>query len=93
MFIPKNIEESYNNFSDAVFKPGILDGKTKELIAIGASVMADCIPCIEYHFSAAIKKGATVDEIREAFAISMSISSGSKRAKYTHVFEKLASAK
>lgn len=80
----------YNSFSDEVYKPGILDGKTKQLVAIGASVMADCIPCIEYHFNAAVKNGATVGEIREAFAITMTIGAGSKQGKYSSVFEKLA---
>jgi AhpD family alkylhydroperoxidase len=91
MFISKNIEELYNSFSEAVYESGTLDRKTKELIAVGASVMADCVPCIEYHFNAAIRNGASVDEIREAFAIAISISSGSKKAKYTPLFEKLAS--
>ena len=26
-----------------------MDLKTKELIAIGASVSANCIPCVKYH--------------------------------------------
>ena len=89
MFLLKEIEELYENFSKEVYKPNILDGKTKELIALSNSIMADCIPCINYHYKEARKNGASKEEIAEALAISMSVSAGSKKAKYTSVINKL----
>jgi AhpD family alkylhydroperoxidase len=44
----------------------ILDGKTSELIAVGASIAGNCMPCLRYHFAEAIKHGCTLDEIAEA---------------------------
>ena len=47
-----------------------LDSKTKEMIAIGASIAGNCIPCLRYHFKEAVKQGCTKQEIREVFEIS-----------------------
>jgi len=89
MFILKEIDELYEKFASNVYKPNILDGKTKELIALSNSVMADCVPCIEYHYRKAVKAGASKEEIAESLAISMSVSAGSKKAKYSSVIDKL----
>ena len=89
MFLLKEVEELYEKFSGAVSKPNILDGKTKELIALSNSVMADCIPCINYHYKRAKENGASKEEIAEALAIAMSVSAGSKKAKYTSVINEL----
>ncbi len=89
MFVLKNINELYDNFSEKVYKANILDKKTKELIALSCSVMADCVPCIDWHYNKAVEAGSTHEEIAEALAISMSVSAGSKRAKYAPVIAKL----
>lgn len=89
MFILDEINELYDKFANNVYKPNILDGKTKELIALSDSVMADCIPCIEYHYGMAVKAGASREEIAESLAIAMSVSAGSKRAKYSPLINKL----
>ncbi|MDD5623076.1 MAG: carboxymuconolactone decarboxylase family protein [Actinomycetota bacterium] len=89
MFIPDEINELYAKFADAVYRPNILDGKIKELIALSDSVMADCVLCIEYHYRKAVKAGASKEEIAEALAIAMSVSAGSKQAKYTPVVDRL----
>jgi AhpD family alkylhydroperoxidase len=90
MFLLKDVNELYDRFSEKVYAAGKLEKKTKELIAVACSVLADCPPCIEWHYRQAVKAGAVPDEIYEALAISMSIASGSKRAKYGLVAEKLA---
>jgi alkylhydroperoxidase/carboxymuconolactone decarboxylase family protein YurZ len=52
-------------------------------------VLADCIPCIDWHYLHAVKAGASQEELSEALAISMAVISGSKRAKYSSVVSKL----
>jgi AhpD family alkylhydroperoxidase len=89
MFIPEEINELYAKFADAVYRPSVLGSKIKELIALSDSVMADCIPCIEYHYRKAVEAGASGEEIAEALAIAMSVSAGSKQAKYTSLIERL----
>jgi AhpD family alkylhydroperoxidase len=53
-----------------------MDTKTKELIAIGASVTANCVPCLKYHFAKARKAGTSDDEIREAIAVGRMVRKG-----------------
>jgi AhpD family alkylhydroperoxidase len=82
MFIDKEPDALYEKFASKVYEPNALDGKTKELIALACSVMADCVPCIEYHHPKAKEQGASDAEIREAMAITMTVAAGSKQAKY-----------
>jgi AhpD family alkylhydroperoxidase len=89
MFMLKEVEKLYTEFANAVYRPNVLDGKTKELIALSDSVMADCVPCINYHYTRAVEYGASQEEIAEALAIAMSVSAGSKQAKYAPVIGKL----
>lgn len=51
--------------------------------------MADCVPCIEYHYRKAVKAGASKEEIAESLAIAISVSAGSKKAKYSTVIDRL----
>jgi AhpD family alkylhydroperoxidase len=47
----------------------IMDEKTKELIAIGASVAGHCQPCLIFHVDQAKRLGIGADDIREAVAV------------------------
>lgn len=46
-----------------------LDAKTSELIAVGASIGGNCLPCLRYHFAEALKLGCTIQQIEEAIKI------------------------
>lgn len=89
MFIEKEPDALYQKFANNVYEPKALDGKTKELIALACSVMADCVPCIEYHLPKAKEQGATGAEIREALAITMTVAAGSKQGKYWQLIGEL----
>ncbi len=89
MFLLNEVNELYDHFADKVYAVGNLDKKTKQLIATACSVMADCVPCIESHYQHAVAAGARQEELSEALAIAMTISAGSKRAKYGPVISKL----
>ena len=47
----------------------VLDNKTRQLIAVGASMAANCVSCLHQHYNAAVAAGATVEEIIEAIRI------------------------
>ena len=53
-----------------------MDTRTKELIAIGASVTANCQPCLEYHVTKARENGAEEKEIKEAIAVGRTVRQG-----------------
>ncbi|MFN2341429.1 MAG: carboxymuconolactone decarboxylase family protein [Halanaerobium sp.] len=44
----------------------VLDKKTKELVAIGASVAANCLPCFKYHYKELKKLDVLDEEIKAA---------------------------
>lgn len=47
----------------------MLDVKTRELVAIGAAVVANCRPCLDYHAQEARKAGVSNGEMADAAAI------------------------
>ena len=52
------------------------DTKTVELIAIGASVAANCIPCLQTHRQNALETGLTEQEIKEAMEVGKIVRAG-----------------
>ena len=63
----------YFQFYKETYRPSVIDRKTKELIAIAASLTAKCQGCIEGHVRKALKFGATREEISEAIAIAIGV--------------------
>ena len=53
-----------------------MDVKTEELIAIGASITANCKPCLKYHVAKAKDSGATEQEIARAIEMGMRVRKG-----------------
>ncbi|MEM3675527.1 MAG: carboxymuconolactone decarboxylase family protein [Thermoplasmataceae archaeon] len=58
--------KAFGGFNQAVLKPGHLDVKTKELIAVALSLSSTCEWCITYHAKAALAAGARKEELVEA---------------------------
>jgi AhpD family alkylhydroperoxidase len=50
-----------------------LDARTRELIAIGASIGGNCLPCLRYHFAEARKLHCTLEEINEAIELAKTV--------------------
>jgi len=57
-----------------------MDAKTKELIAIGASVSAHCQPCVSYHVAKAREFGVGDEQIQEAIAVGQMVEKGASLA-------------
>jgi AhpD family alkylhydroperoxidase len=55
---------------------GVLDPKTKELIALALSVAARCDPCIAFHMQTLVKLGATRQEIDETLGVTTYMGGG-----------------
>lgn len=53
-----------------------LDTRMKELIAVGASITANCQPCLQYHTAEAQKGGADEQEIMEAIEVGKMVRRG-----------------
>jgi AhpD family alkylhydroperoxidase len=54
----------------------MIDEKIKELIAIGASVSANCHPCVKYHVAKAREKKIDEDDIRQAIEVGKMVRKG-----------------
>lgn len=46
-----------------------LEPRDRELVALGAALGSNCVPCIEYHVPEARKAGLADSEIREAIRL------------------------
>ncbi len=56
-----------------------MDELTKELIAVGASVTANCQPCLEYHVKEAREFGASESMIKDAIEVGQIVKKGAMR--------------
>ena len=54
----------------------MLDEKTKELVALGASVSCNCHPCVKFHVDKAGKLGIEPKEIEEALKVGIMVRTG-----------------
>ncbi len=54
----------------------IFDNQFRELIAIGASIGANCQPCLQYHSDKAKEYGANELEIKEAINVGKTVRIG-----------------
>jgi AhpD family alkylhydroperoxidase len=67
----RNIYLSF--YKESYFAPSALDLKTKELVAIGCSLVARCEGCLEGHIKKALELGATKQEISDAIVVAIGI--------------------
>lgn len=54
-----------------VYEDGDLDGRTKELLGLVASLVLRCDDCISYHVIRCREEGWSDDELFEAFAVAL----------------------
>ena len=70
------VYKSFTEFHHASFVAGALDVKTKELIALGISVIERCDGCIASHAEGAARAGATRQQAAEAIGVSLLMGGG-----------------
>ena len=71
----RNIYKSF--YKETYYTPTTLDAKTKELIAIGCSLVAKCEGCARGHIKKALELGATKEEISDAIVVAVGIGAAS----------------
>lgn len=75
--VEERMKRIYFDFYQETYKKSKIDRKTKELIAIAASLGFKCQGCLNGHIKKAKKFGATPEEISEAIAITMGVAAAS----------------
>ena len=67
---------AFAGLAKSAIAPGVLDSKTKELIALAIGITARCDGCLAFHTKAAKKHGATREEIIETIAVALYMGGG-----------------
>ena len=81
---------AFKAFSKAVFAPGALDAKTKQLIAVAVAHVTQCPYCIKGHTAGASRAGASDSEIMEAIWVAAEMRAGGAYAHSALALQTLA---
>ena len=71
-----DIHDAFAAFSERVFAAGALSSKAKQLIAVAVAHVTQCPYCIRGHTKAALRQGATEQEIMEAIWVAAEMRAG-----------------
>src|SRR6516162_9990076 len=77
----------YQTLSAANSKTGKLDEKTRQLISLAVAVTTRCDGCIVVHTEAALKAGATKEEIAESLGVAVAMNAGAALIFSTRVLD------
>ncbi len=80
-------EAAFRAFSQQVFADGALPAKMKQIIAVAVAHVTQCPYCIKGHTKAALRHGATEQEIMEAIWVASEMRAG---GAYAHSLVALA---
>ncbi len=73
--IPDTLQ-AFSALAKAATRDGVLDKKTKELIALALGVAAHCDACIGFHVETLVRLGATRAEVEEALGMAVYMGGG-----------------
>ncbi|HAI59060.1 MAG TPA: carboxymuconolactone decarboxylase [Xanthomonadaceae bacterium] len=68
--------QAFSGLAREAMKPAALDLKTKELLAIAIAIATRCEGCVGFHVKAAIKAGATREEVLETCSLAIYMGAG-----------------
>jgi len=74
--VAPDVTKAFSALGQAATKPGAIDAKTKELIALGIAIAGRCDGCIGFHTQAAIRHGASREEVLETIGVAIYMGGG-----------------
>src|SRR3954463_7870729 len=86
------IHDSFQAFGQKVFADGALPAKTKQLIAVAVAHVTQCPYCIKGHTKAALRQGATREELMEAIWVAAEMRAGGAYAHSVLAIEEMERA-
>src|SRR5947209_10851929 len=69
-------EAAFQAFSQTVFADGALSAKMKQIVAVAVAHVTQCPYCIKGHTKAALRHGATEQELMEAIWVAAEMRAG-----------------
>lgn len=85
-------EAAFQAFSQKVFAEGALPVKVKQLIAVAVAHVTQCPYCIKGHTKAALRHGASQQELMEAIWVAAEMRAGGAYAHSALALEEMAKA-
>ncbi len=79
----------FYNLDTAAYKDGALDGKTKELLGLVASMVLRCNECVDYHIIQCVDEGWSDDELVDAFNVALLVGGSIVVPHLRHAVESL----
>lgn len=71
-----DVMKGFSALAQAALKADALDTRTKELIALAISVATRCDGCIAFHAEAALKAGASREQVLETMGMAIYMGAG-----------------
>ena len=91
-----DVMKNFSARATAATGTGALDTKTKELMAMAIAVAIRCDGCVAFHAQAAVKHGASREEIMETMGLAIYMGAGPSlmyAAQAVEAFDQFAAAK
>ena len=85
-------QAAFDAFGKAVFADGALPAKVKQIIAVAVAHVTQCPYCINGHTKAALRAGATAQELMEAIWVAAEMRAGGAYAHSTLMLATLTEA-
>jgi AhpD family alkylhydroperoxidase len=70
------VARAFSSIAQAATAPGALEPKIKELIALAIGIAGRCDGCVGFHTQAAIRHGASRDEVIETIGVAIYMGGG-----------------
>src|SRR5947209_17530990 len=83
-------QAAFDVFSRKVFADGALSAKLKQIIAVAVAHVTQCPYCIKGHTKAALRAGATPQELMEAIWVAAEMRAGGAYAHSTAMLDAIA---
>jgi AhpD family alkylhydroperoxidase len=90
MKVSPDTVRGYQTLSAANAKTTLLGEKTRQLISLAVAVTTRCDGCIVVHTEAALKAGATKQEIGEALGVAVAMNAGAALVYSSRVMDAVA---
>ena len=87
------VMKAFAGIAQAALAPKALDVKTKELIALGIAVAVRCDDCIGFHVKAAMRQGASREEVTDVLGMAIYMGAGPSVMYASHALEASGSSR
>jgi AhpD family alkylhydroperoxidase len=88
--LDSKVYKAFLDMERVAFSDGQLTKQTKELIAVGISVVINCESCMQWHIEQAAKAGASERQVLESIEVAIEMAGGPATAHARFALEVMA---